>query len=121
MKNVKGLLAEWESAPRTHLTAREYVVRLPIRDAARLEALAEMYPGVGISGIITDLISASLDELESAMPYVEGDRVVEEDEFGDPVYEDAGPSPRFHRLSRAHSRDLQAESIRNRELKNGRK
>jgi hypothetical protein len=121
MKQIKDLLTDWESAPRTHVTAREYAVRLPIRDAARLEALAEMYPGIGISGIITDLISAGLDELQSAMPYIQGDRVVEEDEFGDPVYEDAGLSPRFHRLSRARSKDLQAESIRSREMKNTRK
>jgi hypothetical protein len=47
---------------------------------------------VCIYDIITDLISAGLDELESKMPYVEGDRVIEEDEFGDPIYEDAGPS-----------------------------
>jgi hypothetical protein len=120
MKKIKDLLNEWESAPRTHLTAREYNLRLPIRDAARLEALAEMYPGVGISGIIADLISASLDELESAMPYVQGEQVVAEDEFGDPVYEDAGPTPRFQRLSRDRSKILQAESIRSRELKNGR-
>jgi hypothetical protein len=121
VKNVKDLLNEWESAPRAHLTARAYTVRLPVRDAARLEALAEMYPGIGICGIISDLISASLDELESTMPYVQGNRVIEEDEFGDPVYEDAGPSPRFHQLSRARSKDLQAESIRRREMKSGRK
>jgi len=121
MRQIKDLLTEWESAPRTHLTAREYIVRLPIRDAARLEALAEMYPDIGMTGIITDLISAGLDELESAMPYVQGKQVIEEDEFGDPVYEDAGPSPRFHQLSRARSKDLKAESTGGRAVKRGRK
>jgi len=119
LKKVKDLLAEWESTPGTQLTAREYAIRLPIRDAARLEALAEMHPGIGISVIITDLISASLDELESAMPYVQGDRVIEEDEFGDPVFEDKGPSPRFHQLTRARARELRVESIG--KAKNGRK
>lgn len=119
MKKVKDLLAEWESAPCTHLTAREYAIQLPVRDAARLEALAEMYPGIGVAGIITDLISAGLDELESAMPYVQGDRVVEQDEFGDPVYEDVGPSSRFQRLTRARTKHLQAET--NRSLNNGAK
>ncbi len=119
MKKVKELLAEWESAPGTQLTAREYAIRLPVRDAARFEALAEMYPGIGISIIMTDLLSASLDELESAMPYVQGDRIIEEDEFGDPVYEDKGPSPRFHQLTRARARELRAESTGG--AKNGRK
>jgi hypothetical protein len=121
VKRIKDLLAEWESAPRTHLTSREYAIRLPIHDAARLAAPAEMYPGIGVCGIITDLISASLDELESAIPYVQDDRVIAEDEFGDPVHEDTGSSPRFHQLSRARTKDLQEERIRSRELKNGRK
>lgn len=112
MKKIKELLAEWGSAPRARLAAREYAVHLPIRDAARLEALAEMYPGVGLSGVISDIISAGLDELESAMPYVQGEHMVEEDEFGDPVFEDAGPSPRFHQLARDHAKDLQTESAR---------
>jgi hypothetical protein len=63
-------------------------------------------------GIITDLISAGLDELESAMPYVQGNRVIGKDEFGDPVHEDAGPSPRFHQLTRARTQELQAEFTR---------
>jgi hypothetical protein len=112
MKKIKELLAEWESAPRTRLTAREYAVHLPIRDAARLEALAEMYPGIGLAGVISDIISAGLDELESAMPYVQGERKIEEDEFGDPMFEDAGPSPRFHQLAREHAKELQRESTR---------
>ncbi|HEX2239032.1 MAG TPA: hypothetical protein VHJ19_12075 [Gammaproteobacteria bacterium] len=70
-----------------------------------------MYPGIRLSGIITDLISAGLDDLESAMPY-EGNRVIGQDEFGDPVHEDAGPLPRFHQLTRAHTQELQAEFTR---------
>jgi hypothetical protein len=110
MKKIKDLLAEWESAFSTRLTVREYAIYLPIRDPARLEALAEMYPGIGLSGIITDLISAGLDELESAIPYVQGNRVIGQDEFGDPVHEDAGRSPRFHQLTRARTQELQALS-----------
>lgn len=119
MKKIKELLVEWEATPQTCLTAREYSVQLPIRDAARLEALAEMYPDIGVSSIISDLISAGLDELEAVMPYVQGDHKIEEDEFGDPVFEDAGPSPRFHQLARDHTKQLQTESRR--ELKAGRK
>lgn len=119
MKKVKDFLAEWESTPATQLTVREYTMRLPIRDAARLEALAEMYPGVGISTIMTDLLSASLDELESAMPYVQGERVIEEDEFGDPVFEDKGPSRRFHQLTRARTIDLRTDSAGAVSHKNG--
>jgi hypothetical protein len=46
------------------------------------------------------------------MPYVQGNRVIGKDEFGDPVHEDAGPSPRFHQLTRACTQELQAEFTR---------
>ncbi len=106
MRKLTELLAAWESTPDAQLSAREYTIRLPIRDAARLEALAEMYPGAGLSVIMMDIVSAGLDELEAAMPYVQGERIIEEDEFGDPVFEDKGPSPRFHQLTRARTEDL---------------
>ncbi len=42
------------------------------------------------------------------MPYVAGKRVIATDEQGDPVYEDAGPTPRFMELARQHRRKLDA-------------
>ena len=45
--------------------------------------------------IIADLLHAGLDEIEAAMPYVPGSKIIREDEFGDPVYEDVGMTPRF--------------------------
>lgn len=107
---VKSLIHHWERAtgvPHTHHT---YDVRLPIHDAARIAALAELYPNRTETEIITDLLSAALDELEEALPYVPGTRAVAEDEFGDPIYEDAGPTPRFEALTRKHQERLGADS-----------
>jgi hypothetical protein len=77
-------------------------VRLPLRDAARIAALAEMYPRRSETELISELLTAALDELEAAMPYIPGTQVVAEDEEGNPVYEDTGPTPRFLELSRKH-------------------
>ncbi|HYW03879.1 MAG TPA: type 1 pili tip component [Gammaproteobacteria bacterium] len=106
--SIKELVQEWEGKAAEKLTAREYSVRLPVHDAARIAALAEMYPLRTESQIITDLISSALDELESALPYVEGTRVVAEDEEGDPVYEDIGPSRRLYELTRKHLQRLES-------------
>ena len=105
---VKELLQHWESEAREPRTAEEYAVRLPISAAARLRALAQMYPGRSETQLITDLLGAALDELEEAFPYVEGPRVIAEDEQGDPIYEDIGPTARFYDLTHRLLKDLQA-------------
>lgn len=103
---IRQLLNEWENNAKTPVSAQEYTVRLPLPEAARIAALAEMYPGRTTTQIITDLLAAALDELESSLPYVTGSRVIAEDDHGDPIYEDAGPTPRFHELTQHHLQRL---------------
>lgn len=107
--SFKSLLDAWSNREPQVTTDQVYSVRLPVRDAARLHALVDLYPGTDVERIITDLISASLNELEAAMPYVPGERVIREDDYGDPVYEDTGPTPRFLELAREHRKKLQGE------------
>ena len=116
---IRDLLQEWEQGAGSRLTARTYRVRLPLHDAARIRALAELYPGRTEEQLITELLSAALDELEAAFPYVQGERVVTEDEQGDPVYEDAGFTPRFYRLTQRHVRELERELERRRRRREG--
>jgi len=52
--------------------------------------------------------STWLDELEAAMPYIPGERVIREDDHGHPVYEDTGPTPRFLELARQHQKNCRA-------------
>lgn len=106
--SFSSLLDRWEGRAAPQLTAAEYAVRLPLDDAARLHALAEMFPACSREQIITDLLSAALRELAASMPYVRGTRVISTDEQGDPVYEDAGYTPRFAELTRKHRRKLAA-------------
>lgn len=106
--SFKELLDNWQKTPRVTRTEREYAVRLPLDDAARLHALEELFDGPSLETIITDLLGTALDELEAAMPYEPGERVIREDEQGDPVYEDAGLTPRFIELARKHLRTLES-------------
>jgi hypothetical protein len=106
---IRELLTLWEGTRKPQLTAETYAIHLPVDEAARLHALAEMYPGVAEEDILRDLLSAALAELEAAMPYRAGQRVASEDDFGDPVYEDAGPTPRFLELTRKHKERLAPE------------
>ena len=103
---IRDLLKHWEGTRRPALTAETYAIHLPIEDAARIHALAEMFPAVPEKDILRDILAAALAELEAAMPYERGGRVVSEDDHGDPVYEDAGPTPRFLELTRKYKERL---------------
>ncbi len=105
---IAELIQRWRQASPASAVARPYAVDLPLRDAARVEALHLMYPARTDSQLMADLIRAALDELEVAMPYVPGKRVIAEDDYGDPIYEDLGPTPRFYSLSHEILRRLAA-------------
>ncbi|BBP05819.1 hypothetical protein TPL01_07260 [Sulfuriferula plumbiphila] len=100
--NITDLMKEWENSASGHLTAKEYRIRLPLHDAAKIAALVEMYPRRNETAIITELLTAALNELERAMPYIQGSKVIARDDQGDPIYEDVGPTPRFIALSRKY-------------------
>ncbi len=104
---MKKLLEQWRESSPTAVTREHFSVQLPLDDAARVLALSEMFPGKTPETIITDILSAALSEIETEMPYVQGDRVIRLDEFGDPIYEDAGMTPRFLELLRKHAKTLQ--------------
>lgn len=106
---LRDLVESWEQSAGERRTRRYYEVRLSVHDAAKIAALAEMYPGRSEADLITDLLSVALDEVEAAFPYVQGQRVIAEDEQGDPVYEDGGLTPRFQALARKHLERLESE------------
>ena len=107
--SFKDLLESWREHAAQLRTATEYAVRLPVDDAARLGALAEMFPGRSPEQLITELLGAALQEVETSMPYIAGKKVISNDEQGDPIYEDIGLTPRFIELTRKNRKRLEAE------------
>jgi len=107
---VSNLITEWNRKAQGRLTDQRYSVCLPMEDAAKIEALHEMYPKKTREALITELLGAALEELEASMPYVRGTRIVTRDEEDDPIYEDAGPTPKFLALAQKHLKRLKSES-----------
>jgi hypothetical protein len=99
---IRDLLRIWEEESAEPVTAREYRLHLPIFDAAKVAALCEMYPGRSEEQLLTELISAALDELHAVLPYSAGLRVLMVDEEGDPIHEDVGLSKKLHELTDKH-------------------
>lgn len=107
--DIRQLLQTWEKSASAAMAPHEYRVRLTLHDAARVAALAEMYPLKSETEIITELLAAALDLVEASFPYEQGPRVIAEDELGDPIYEDIGATPRFLALSKKHAERLLKE------------
>ena len=99
---LKELVAQWESHAQGVLTKETYAVHLLVEDAAKIDALAEMYPKRTKEQLISELLSAALGHLEASFPYVQGTKVVAVDEMDDAIYEDIGPTPRFMELTKKH-------------------
>ncbi|MEH6565168.1 MAG: pilin assembly protein [Halopseudomonas sp.] len=103
---IRELTQNWENTAKGRVTRNSYKVKLCLEDAARLAALQEMYPKRRVEDLITDLLSAALEELEASLPYQAGSEVISRDEMGDPLYQDVGPTPRYLALSRKHLQQL---------------
>ncbi|MBA1274307.1 pilin assembly protein [Stutzerimonas azotifigens] len=106
---IAELVRHWESEAKGNMTRTRYNIPLDLESAARLAALAEMYPKRNTEELLGELVSAALEAVEASMPYEQGSEVITTDEQGDPVYEDAGPTPRFLELSKKHLLRLQQE------------
>ena len=104
----KSLLDAWAAEQEPARTSESYAIHLASLDAAKVHALADLFPGVTHERVITDLLSAALKQVEAAIPYVPGDTVIREDEFGDPVYDDKGLTPRFLDLVKKHRKQLES-------------
>ncbi|MGI9286325.1 MAG: pilin assembly protein [Pseudomonadales bacterium] len=108
--NIIELIKRWEETGSDELAVRKHAVQLPLDDAARVEALAAMYPARSQTQIVTELLSAALDAVETALPYEQGSKVISRDELGDPIYEDVGPTPRFLELTKHYAALLRSEN-----------
>lgn len=103
---VRDLMSSWESASHKRHAEERYQLKLPVKDAARLEALTGLYPGLNKNEVLSQLVAAALDEVERQMPYKPGNKVVAEDELGDPLYEDVGLTPRYLELRHRYAQGL---------------
>ena len=102
----KTLLDAWAAEEAPTRTSETYKICLTTEDAAKIHAFADLFPGVDHERVITDLLSAAVEQAEAAIPYVPGDKVIREDDFGDPVYEDTGMTPQFLKLVKKHRKAL---------------
>ncbi|WP_404368893.1 hypothetical protein [Marinobacter sp.] len=65
---VTDLPKHWEKKKEPVERTHDYNLRLPLEDAARIAALAELYPDRSESDILNDMVAAALDDLVRQSP-----------------------------------------------------
>ena len=70
--NVRQLIHLWEATASGDLTDDRFAVKLAVKDAAKLRALAELYPRRTEEELISELLSVALQDIESRLPYIKG-------------------------------------------------
>lgn len=113
--HIKELPKEWASTAQIKKPVINLSLQLPLELSANLMALKDIYPGRTLEQLLLDLLTAALDELEETLPYKQGDNIIAEDEFGDPMYQDIGLTPRFLELTQYY-RDKFNDEIEERVL-----
>jgi len=68
---VTDLPRHWQDKKQPAERTHDYNLRLPLEDAARIAALAEMYPDRSETDILNDMIAAALDDLAESTPLKE--------------------------------------------------
>jgi hypothetical protein len=99
---MQELIDAWQKESAVELSDQTYDLRLPLDTAAKLEALVELFPLRTREQFIAELLGVALDEVVSAFPYVQGEKVIARDEQGDPMFEDVGHTPRYLQLVSKH-------------------
>ena len=86
----------WASPDNTRLTPKQASFRLPVHVAAKIAALAELFPQRNKTEIVGDLLAAALEDVKNSLPSTAGRLVTHKEEVGE-LFEDVGPRGQFLR------------------------
>lgn len=106
---TKDLLTVWEAPDNSQLTVKQYTIRLPIRVAAAISALCDLYPKKTRTEIIGELLSTALDEIREALPSPETGVPIGLDEDDKPVFAASGMLKQFLALNEKYVKELEQE------------
>ena len=110
----------WAAPDNNRLVSKQFSFRFPVHIAAKIAALAEVYPQKNRTQIVADLLTAALDDLEKNLPskIFEADPDIQrlQDEYNhhhgypkDTAYEMGGTRAHYRHLCNKHYKLLEKE------------
>ena len=102
---IEQLIKKWDALPKEIIDGKKYQINISQTDAAKVEAIKELYPGITTQMVMHQLLVSALGLFEESLPYVQGSKITGEDEFGNPIYEDIGDTPKYIQLVNKHHKD----------------
>lgn len=119
--NTQHLHGMWSSPDNSRLVSKQFSFRLPVHIAAKLAALADLYPQKNRTQVVADLLTAALIDLEANLPQSLGNPITQVDEKiermiadgsnerYEPLYELSGTRAQFRNLANIHYKELEKE------------
>ena len=89
----RNVLNTWANDAGNKEEMSDITISIKTSDLHKLQALAEIYMQ-SLESVTSELLQESIKEIEEAMPYVAGARVIRIED-GQEIYEDVGPTPEY--------------------------
>jgi len=103
------LISLWTAPDNSRLTAKQFSFRLPVHVAAKLAALAELFPSKSRTEIVGDLLSTAIEDVYNALPSHPGGEYDRHPDTGEMMYEETGHKAYFRGLANRHYAELEKE------------
>ena len=99
----------WTAPDNSRITSKQFSFRLPVHVAAKMSALAEMYPQKTRTEIVGDLLATAIDDLIKALPVYQGKSIGYIPQIEEEIFEEYGPRVTFWELADKYYRELEIE------------
>lgn len=110
MSIYQRLQNKWHREGSGELTHAPYCIYLDKNHKTKLENLCQRYPKISKETLVRDLLSAALKDVEAALPYQPGSKIIAWDEYGDEIYEDCGLTPKLLARTKYYQTQLRKQS-----------
>ena len=111
----------WSGPDNSRLVSKQFSFRLPVHLAAKIAALGDMYPQKNRTQLVSDLLTAAMDNLEVNLPFEKGQSDTTENEYyaklhaeqegyeHEKAYMITGARSRFRRLTNKYYKEFEKE------------
>lgn len=106
---ASDLVTVWSAPDNSRMTSKQYSFRLPVHIAAKLSALAELYPSKSRTQLVGDLLSAAIADVEQTLPSRAGKLWGEDPDTEEKLYEAEGMAADYRKFANKYYVEIERE------------